>query len=501
MGRFNKTAKTPVTKTMNRAGGTAYKQDAKTAFASMLLTSFVKDQFYRNADESIQDIRTHIQEINDPEFAAKSAIYARDEFNMRSVSHVVAGEIAPLVKGTDWGKSFYDKIVVRLDDMLEITSYYFDRFGRFHTDAEGNNTSKRNLPAAMRKGFRKAFTEFDEYQLSKYKAERSDWKLVDLVNMVRPNPTPEQEKALKKLIEGELKSTETWNAKLTEAGKNAKTDEEKVEAKKNVWKDFVAKGKRIEYFALLKNLRNILEQAPEHLDDALILLTDAGLIKNSRVLPFRYITAYEIFEDHDDARGARKVIAALDKAVDISMNNVPKLDGRTVVMLDNSGSMTSEDIFRKASLFTAAILKANPDADLILFSDGANYFNLNTADTISTIQQRLEDAFRGGGTNFSAAFDEATEAYDRIVMISDMQAWVGQTYWGNPPTEGFKRYKSRLNVDPIVFSFDMAGYGDLQFPRDRVYELAGFSEKVFDIMKLLETDRHALVHSIEQVQL
>ena len=39
------------------------------------------------------------------------------------------------------------------------------------------------------------------------------------------------------------------------------------------------------------------------------------------------------------------------------------------------------------------------------------------------------------------------------------------------------------------------------FPERNVYALAGFSEKVFDVMALLERDREALVHEIEAVKL
>lgn len=41
----------------------------------------------------------------------------------------------------------------------------------------------------------------------------------------------------------------------------------------------------------------------------------------------------------------------------------------------------------------------------------------------------------------------------------------------------------------------------LQFPEDKVFALAGFSEKVFDLMALLETDRLALVREIEKISL
>jgi hypothetical protein len=52
-----------------------------------------------------------------------------------------------------------------------------------------------------------------------------------------------------------------------------------------------------------------------------------------------------------------------------------------------------------------------------------------------------------------------------------------------------------------VYSFDLQGYGSLQFPEQNVFALAGFSDKVFDLMQLLETDRIALIREIEKSEL
>ena len=122
MSKFN--TKKIVEKVENKAGGQAYKQSDEMAFVSLLLTSFVKDQFYRKADESLSDMKGYIKKIKDKEFLAKSAIFARDEFGMRSITHALAGELASEISGKEWSKNFYSKVVSRVDDMSEILSYY-----------------------------------------------------------------------------------------------------------------------------------------------------------------------------------------------------------------------------------------------------------------------------------------------------------------------------------------------------------------------------------------
>ena len=118
MAKFNSTVKTPKSLTENLAGGQAYKQSPQMALVSLLLTSFVKDQFYRDSNQTLDDLRTHIKSIKDKEFLAKSAIFAREEFGMRSITHALAGELTSEVSGKEWAKSFYEKVVSRVDDIV-----------------------------------------------------------------------------------------------------------------------------------------------------------------------------------------------------------------------------------------------------------------------------------------------------------------------------------------------------------------------------------------------
>ena len=91
----------------------------------------------------------------------------------------------------------------------------------------------------------------------------------------------------------------------------------------------------------------------------------------------------------------------------------------------------------------------------------------------------------------------AKKSYDRIIILSDMQGWIG----GYTPKAEFDAYKKRTGANPYIYSFDLNAYGSLQFPESKVFALAGFSDKVFDLMSLLETDRNALVREIEKIEL
>lgn len=155
MSKFNQIVLKSKTKTTNHAGGQAYKESNELALISLLLTSFVNDQFYRNVEGSLEDLKNLLKKV-DPKFAAKAAIFTRDEFGMRSVTHALAAELAKYISGTDFGKKFYEKIVSRPDDMVEIIAYYKKNCGD-------------KIPNSMKKGFAKSFDKFDGYQLAKWK--------------------------------------------------------------------------------------------------------------------------------------------------------------------------------------------------------------------------------------------------------------------------------------------------------------------------------------------
>lgn len=476
MSKFN-TAYAPQ-KTENLSGGEAYKQSSELELVSIMLTSFANDQYYRSEGDTFKKIQELINSCN-PEFVAKAAIYARTSFGMRSITHVIASELAKYCGGKSWAKNFYDKIIYRPDDMMEILSY--------HTAKNGK------VPNSMKKGFASAIGRFDKYSLAKYRNEGKAFKLVDVVNLVHPVPNEKNQEALSLLIRNELKSFDTWETELSKTGQIATSEDEKMDLKKGVWIDLV-REKKIKYFALLRNLRNIIEQAPEVLDEALEMLLDEQAIKKSLVLPFRFITAFETIKSAPlDGMLVRKVLVALSKAVDISLSNVPQFPGRTLVVLDVSGSMAGKPA-EIGSLFSAILVKAN-NADMMIFDNIARYINVNTLDSTMTIANSLR--FNGGSTNFNSIFHAANRKYDRVIILSDMQGWVGY----NTPTQSFNQYKRLTGSNPFVYSFDLQGYGTMQFPEQNVFCLAGFSDKVFDIMSLMEQDKKALINKINSIEL
>jgi len=425
---------------------------------------------------------------------------------MRSVTHVLAAELAKYTSGKSWAKEFYNKIVHRPDDMLEIVSFYF-------------NKGNKSLPNSMKKGFAKAFQRFDGYQLAKYKNADKSVSLVDLVNMVHPKPIAKngyvsvnaseyskktgkviptsaetiEINSLDALVNGFLKSEGTWEAELSNAGQMTSDESQKAELKNKVWKDLIS-TKKIGYFAALRNLRNVIEQSPESVDLICSFITDQNSIKKSLVFPFRYMTAAEEVSKIGNSL-SRKVNAALEQAIEISCSNVPKFDGETCVIFDRSGSMNSMGSHgsiptKVGSVFAAILAKVN-NADLVLFGTDARYENYNTTDSVKTLSENFS-RINLGNTKFQKFFELLNKKYDRLIILSDGEAngqlRASQTY--------LSQYRNKYNCDPWVYNFDLAGYPTVQFNGGKVINLAGFSEKVFNLMKAAEEDQNVLINNI-----
>jgi len=475
MARFNKTNPVKSTKTVNRAGGEAYKQSDKLALVSLLLTSMLKDQFYRSGSEQLRNLQTLLNNI-DPLFAAKAAVFARNEYGMRSITHVTAAVIAEKVKGEEWTKRFFQKIVRRPDDMFEILALV-----------------QKPVPNSIKKGFARVLEGYGDHQLAKYKGNGKDVSMVDVVNLCHPRAT----ESLTKLIKGTLKPADTWETQLTQAGQKAENAEDLRSLKRDAWKDLID-GEKLGTMALLRNLRNIMTQAPDCVDAACKQLVNAEKIRKSLVLPFRFATAYEEISKVNDVSTSikNKVLEAIEKALEVSsVANVPKFDGETLVALDVSGSMQGKPI-EIGSLFSVILAKSN-DADFLTFDTRSRFQSLDPNTGFITCQQNIIRNAHGGGTDFRCIFNGLTKKYDRIIILSDMQGWVG----GTTPRLQFEAYKKKFGANPHIYSFDLQGYGDMQFPENQVYCIAGFSDKIFDTMKVLEQDRNALIHRIETVEI
>jgi 60 kDa SS-A/Ro ribonucleoprotein len=511
MSRF--TMKSPSKKpvvTTNYAGGQAFEKSPKTELVGRLMANFLQSTFYESADLQLGQLVQVAHKVQDPLFLAKASVYARNVFGMRSVTHVVAAVVAKMIRdgnvaatsangkvkfpatGKPWFKRYFDKVVARPDDMVEIMSYFLQHY-------------KKPIPNSLKKGFADAFGRFDRYQLAKYRMEGKELTLRKLAKLVWPTITDKNRDAIADLWAGSLASTGTWEAKLSSAGQGDNV----AEAKATAWKDLILEEK-IAQFALLRNLRNIVEQTdPRTINAACSLLVKPSRIKDSKILPFRYYTAYkELKAGHP---GSRTVLDSIQCAFDIACSNVPDLGGKTLIALDVSGSMKgssfgygqrkgSDSPFEIGALFAGVIAKSTPNSDLVIFSSDCKEYKVDPKKSVFETVRAIERVAQFGGTSFHSVYrwaESNNTAYDRIIFLSDGEAWMGY----EAAQRSLDRYNQLKGTDTKMYFFDLAGGKTLQFKENKLFYVPGFSEKVFDLMDKLERGVGTILTEIEAVQI
>ena len=471
--------------TVNRAGAKAFSKTAKMKLASLVLTSFLTDQSYRSGQGAMDELAELSKEAG-YEFAAKTALYGRHKFGMRSTSHVIAGEIASNVKKEQWTKFFFDKVVRRVDDMSEILGYLESKHGTI-----------KPVPNSVKKGFKKAFNKFDDYQLAKYKMAGKDISLVDLVNLVHPEPVHlKNATSLEQLVNDELKNTKTWEAKVSKAGNS----EDKEAAKTDAWRELLSEGK-LGYLALLRNISNIVETNDTSLLNMLnSQLTNKVAVEKSLVMPHQIYTAYTQVQSRLSTMKATdqdKLVESLDLAFIYSTGNILLPEGETLVALDTSGSMSGDTLTKGAVM--AAAVAIGGKSDMMLFDTRAQYINIVRRIPPMVAIESLINSRLGGGTDFGQVFRSAEKSYDNVVLISDGESWAHS--WRCSPEQERVNYTKRFNKKPAVFILDMTGYGTTQFPADKVAETAGFTRETLQTLGKLISNPQALVDEIEAISL
>lgn len=506
MSKFNQKESSKIE---NYMGGVAFKQTPKTELIFSVLSSFMENSYYEKADDRIKRISELVKKVagGEPEFVAKLAIYTRNEFNMRSSFHVLIGELAKAHKGSNLVSRTIQKGVNRVDDLTEIVSYL-----------------GKPIPNQVKKGIAAALVKFNEYQLAKYRSEGKSFSLVDLFNLVHPKPEEETKEIWKDLMTGKLKQTgTTWEARLSAGEEPAK-----------VWREMLKAGE-LGYMACLRNLRNILKTGdPEAIDLAIAMVSDKEKVARSRQLPFRFLSAHNALKDYDSEEGSIKfekdsnpdaMINAIDKALEYSIDNIPLLKGKTVILTDNSGSMrgdhggaslisaysnrTTADI---ANLFAALYWKRADNTFIGLFGDTLITPKLDREKTVLENFKIIDTEGERCGAGTEAGMFVAFEKFlkekispERIVIFSDCQVGTGCKWYDRTGRSGgdfnklFQNFKA-MSPKTMVYSVDLRGYGNTLFANG-VYEISGWSDKIFNLMEMAEIDKDALVNEIEKIQL
>jgi hypothetical protein len=269
---------------------------------SVLACLLWEDQFYEDGVEIAGRIQSLVSKVSAEKVAAL-ALEARGEMKLRHVPLLLVREMARLKTHRELVSQTLAQVIQRADELAEFVGIYW-------------KDGKVPLSAQTKKGLAKTFHKFDEYQLATYD-RNGPIRLRDVLFLCHAKPRDVQQAALwKRLIEGELQTPDTWEVALSSGAD-----------KRDAWERLL-RERKLGALALLRNLRNMKQAG---VDESLVL---GGIdsMNTGRVLPFRFLAA---------ARYVPQWEEALERAMLSSLTEEEKLPGRTVLLVDISGSMTA----------------------------------------------------------------------------------------------------------------------------------------------------------------
>ncbi len=366
---------------------------------------------------------------------------------------------------------YNEKVMFRADDPLSQMSYYLF----------ANNGHSR-IPSVLKRSWAAKLGSLSPYAVNKYK--NAEIGMIDGVRLCHAKSS-----TIDKLMNGELvveNNDKTWEM-LRSSGMG--------------WAE-IFRSIDMGHMAMLRNLNGFFSEVTdfqtckEYCDKL-----KAGVL-GGKQFPFRYFTAYKrIIES--DIKNKQLALDTLEECLDISIDVMPKLNGRTAILSDNSGSawgtlnseygtVTVAEINNLSAVISAL---RSDSGEVYVFGD--RLIKCPVLKRNGVLKQALEISSManksvGGGTEsgiwlFFKDAIESKEKFDNIFIYSDQQAGHGRLYsmpslmpnnvakkYGTSYDAGYAvfvnvfklvlEYRKTVNKYVNVFSIQTAGYTNAVIP-------------------------------------
>lgn len=534
-------------------GGPAFTRDSLSELFLLGVGNFVgEDTFYEKAetrDERFAKLSRTVA-VQNPEWFASFVKWLRTDGNMRSAPLVAAAEgvyarlnelqcsadgcevygewvkdgkrfcgahaDSKMTRDATSHKAIITSVLQRADEPGELVAYWTLQHGQ---TLPGGQT-KVQLPKPLKRGIADALVGKDgkplytEYSALKYDTD-SRVRFGDVLNVVHPDAADETQGDLFGWLldrrhgrdgDKEYPSLTMVTARKTlqaipQADREATLAAEGVEdllksagvtwewlsswlgTKLNAsfWESVIP---TLPYMATLRNLRNfdqagISREAAKSVAER---LEDPRQVQRSRQFPYRFLSAYKALDSVTYA-------PALEAALDLSTQNIPELGGRTLILIDTSGSMTGTPsdkstmtMMEMAALFGIALAKKGEKVDVYGYADTTFEHKINKGASVlkevAKFTARANEV--GWGTRTAQAVRATYAKHDRVVIFTD-----GQTFhdYGSDVS-------SAAPASIPLYAFNLVGYAKGMIPvKKNRYEIGGVTDATFRQIKLLEAGK------------
>jgi 60 kDa SS-A/Ro ribonucleoprotein len=536
----------PKANAVNEAGGSAYSFSNKHALAQYAATGCLNSTFYASDDEQLAKVLELCEGVQ-PEFIARTALYARERGFMKDLPAFLCAVLS--VKSPGLMAEIFDR-VIDSPKMLR-------NFVQIMRSGVVGRKSLGTLPKRLILQWLEGRSDEQLFNGS----VGNDPSLADIIKMVHPKPASASRAALfGYLIGGKIDQPERASVRLD----SARTDSSRTGASAARLIDEAALPEIVQQFEKFKRAVNSGAEKLDPPDVPFQMLTalplsqrqwkkiardgswqmtrmnlntfarhgvfgdqeliaeianrlrNEALIEKAKAFPYQLMVAY--LNAGDDVPHA--IRESLQDAMEIATRNVPRVAGKVFVFPDVSGSMQSPVTGHRkgstskvrcldvAALVAAAVLRKNPNAEVIPFSDNAIDVRLNPRDSIMTNAQKLA-SLPSGGTNCSAPLrflNDRKANGDLVIYVSDNESWIDSQrhgMFGGSATETMKQWASFQSRNPQarMVCIDIQPYGTTQAAeRTDITNIGGFSDQVFSLIADMASGQASQDHWVTMIE-
>ena len=522
----------PQTDTLNKAGGRAYQYSPYHQLAQLAATGCLNQTFYANASTQLKTVLELTQSI-DTEFIAKTAVYARESGYMKDMPALLTAVVAQ--RDTELLSQVFGR-VINNGKMLR----------NFVQIVRSGATGRKSLGTRPKKLVQQWLLNATEKQLLNA-AVGNQPTLADIVKMVHPTPQEAWRRAWFGWLLGReydadalppvTRAFEQFKSALREGQIVVDLPDvpfQMLTALPLTCGQWAAIARNGSWQMVRQNLNTFARHGvftiPGMTELVAEKLRDENAIAKAAVMPYQLMVAYQatcaainaanyLSTDKKGYAVPQQVCDALQDAMEIALANVPVINGQVVVCPDVSGSMaspvtgyrqgatTSVRCVDVAALVAAALVRKNPQTQVVPFEVDVRQVGINPRDTVLTNANKMADLC-GGGTNVSAPLkwlNKGNVDVDLIVIVSDNESWMVSRHYGASKTMlEWEKLKKRCPRARLV-CLDIQPYNSTQAKEhDDIMNIGGFSDAVFDAIAAFasgHTETDYWVNTIKQVAL
>jgi 60 kDa SS-A/Ro ribonucleoprotein len=482
----------PSTNTINKAGSKAYKFSPQHTLAQYAATGCLNNTYYANAAEQLEQVLKLCQELP-AEFIAKTAVYARERGFMKDMPALLCAILATQ------DRALLEQIFPRVINNSKMLR-------NFVQIIRAGVTGRRSLGTLPKRLILEWLANRSEEELFRQSVGQKP-SLPDIIKMVHPRPqTPMRDSfygyLLNKLYEVRDLPPLVQQYEAFKQGESLEIPDlpfqllTALALSNQDWKQI---AQRASWQTLRMNLNtfarhNVFEDK-QLVAQLAAKLNNAQEIKRAKVFPYQLMTAALMA----DSSVPRELIAALETAMEVALENIPVINGTVYVCPDVSGSMSSPATGYRpgatstvrcidiAALMAAAMLRQNPHGEIIPFEHNVvRKLRLNPQEPVLKNAEKLA-RIGGGGTNTSAPLawlNNHKMLGNLVIYISDNESWVDGNAHGRS-TGMLKQWDifKKRNPKARLVCIDIQPYNTTQAAESEdILNIGGFSDQVFDVI-------------------